>query len=274
MPSVNKETIDDFQNGLKQFLVDTIKSEKFDIVIPIMRKGFFLLETLFPIYREFDIVLLDTVPDYSLANKKILILDDSARTGRTIKQAKQAILDGVKNKKEQPIIRLAVFLKHKKCTEPIDYYCKEYDDESLLSIKDQLSGYFDSLCHQLDPDHLVVRAEITQKDGPFNAENFLKAMKEILKKKGTYYVQDSVCTLWRRTKFAVCDLNPADFGLKKYSKYWCNEGVCKARFCFEQSDIVPNILYTVPIFCPEIIPSNGSDCCSDISNCFCSSINI
>ncbi|MCL2135287.1 MAG: hypothetical protein FWH37_07020 [Candidatus Bathyarchaeota archaeon] len=48
MSLINKVTIDNFQQYLKKFLADTIIAEKFDMVIPIMRKGFFLLETLFP----------------------------------------------------------------------------------------------------------------------------------------------------------------------------------------------------------------------------------
>jgi len=271
MPVTDKKaTIDALQQGLKKFLVDTIEAEKFDIVIPIMRKGFFLLETLFPEHKEFDIFLPDTLPEMSLSDKRILILDDSARTGGTINKEKQRVLEKATNKNNPPTIRLAVFLKHKACGEPIDHYYKEYDDNNqTIVLKEQLSDYFDSLCHQLDPDHLVIRVEIGKNQGEFIASEFLDVMREILKQKGTYYEQNSVCTLWRRNKFAVCDLNPTEFGLERFAKYWITEGVCKARFCFEQNDIVPNSLFIVPMFYPKVIPPQGKECQRVIAKKFC-----
>jgi len=113
----------------------------------------------------------------------------------------------------------------------IDYYSKEYNDQSLI-IKDHLSAYFDSLCHQLDPDHLVIRAEIGKSDGDFDSATFLEFMKESLKKKGSYYVQDSICRLWGRTKFTVCDLNPIEFGLERFAKYWTTERGVQSEVLF------------------------------------------
>lgn len=256
--------IDDFQNELKSFLVAAVNAEKFDVVVPVMRKGLFLLENLFPTDRQFEIFLLDLPPNLVLDGKRILLFDDSARTGRTLHDARENIM--LRSPKKSLKIRVGVFMKHKSCRETIDYWGKEFDDDNAAELYGCLSDYFDSLCHQLDPDHLVIRTCVSKIDGALDKDTFLRDMEQILAKKGRYYLQDSVCSLWGRSKFAVADLNPAEYGLDSMKSFWAEEGVCKVRFCLEPS----NALYTVPIFCPEITPPKDGNCASVIQTRFCS----
>ena len=154
-----KDVIEDLQTDLRVFVSSTIKAERFDVVIPIMRKGLFLLDRLFPTNRGFRIFLLDPMENIipknvSLASERILILDDSARTGRTLMEAKQSIITN--NSARDENIRIAVFMKHKDCQAPVHYWKVEFDDADATELYGLLSNYFDSLCHQLDPDLLNV----------------------------------------------------------------------------------------------------------------------
>lgn len=254
-----KETIDSLQIKLKDFIRSTVRAQDFDVVIPILRKGLFLLERLFPTNRGFKIYLLDPLEDklpgsIILKNKKILLLDDSARTGRTISEAKQSIISNNFAAKEN--IHVGVFMKHQECKAEIDYWIVDFDDASGDELYGQLSGYFDSLCHQLDPDHLSIFGTISSKSQTADKTHFLMCIRKELEQLGSYYPQDeSICHLWDRTKFAIADLYPSSYGLDGFKVFWKEEGVFKVRFCLE-----PNwTMYTVPIFCPEIVPPRSRD---------------
>jgi hypoxanthine phosphoribosyltransferase len=274
MPSTKKE-VDDLQEKLKDFISTTVKVENFDVVIPIMRKGLFLLDRLFPKERMFRTLLFDPIEDrlpasIMLKDKTVLILDDSARTGRTVLEAKESIISN--NSADPEKIRIGIFMKNVNCQAKIDYCDIIFDEKNGSELYGLLSAYFDSLCHQLDPDHLVIRGELRSKS-IFDQKQILLDIKTELERFGSYYPQDSICTLWGRSKFGVFDLRASDFGLNAYDKYWTEEGVFKIRFCLE-----PNLtMFTVPIFCPEIMPPNLPDpakCVSLIPSRFCESIEL
>lgn len=266
-----KETIDSLQIRLRDFVRSTVAKRDFDVVIPVMRKGLFLLETLFPENRRFKIYLLDPVEDklpkkIVLANKKILLLDDSARTGRTISGAKHSVIDNNAATKEE--ICVGVFMKHRNCEAEIDYWDVVFDDTNGSELYGQLSAYFDSLCHQLDPDHLVLCGKIKTESQTIDNAHFLTCIRSELEQFGSYYAQESICSVWGRTKFAVADLYASDFGLEDFKRFWREEGVFKVRFCLE-----PNwTMYSVPIFCPEVVPPksrDGNECESLVDFKFC-----
>jgi len=266
-----KETIDSLQIRLKNFVMSTVTKEDFDVVIPIMRKGLFLLETSFPKNRRFRIYLLDPIEDklprnIVLANKKILLLDDSARTGGTIERAKKSII--ANNKATEEYIRVGVFMKHKDCKAKIDYPEVVFDDANGTELYGQLSDFFDSMCHQLDPDHMIICGKMKRESGTIEGAHLLACIRKELEQLGSYYPQESVCSLWGRTKFSVADLYASDFGLDAFKRYWRKEGVFKVRFCLE-----PNwTMYMVPIFCPEIVPPkfrDGSECGALVDFKFC-----
>lgn len=268
-----KATVDSLQKKLNKFVASTLTTEAFDFVIPIMRKGLFLLDNaLSGKDRTFQVLLLEPdenklSSDVDLKGKKILIIDDSSRSGGTIHRAKEGIIKN--NTAEEINIRTAVFMKSKSCAEKIDYFAAEFDDDNGSDLYGALSTYFDSLSPRLDPDHLVIRGRLDIGVNYPDQRAILSILERELNKFGEYYEQtDSSCSLWHRAKFSVVDLKSKDFDLKNFSSFWKEEGVFKARFCLEPDWI----LYVLPIFCPEIIPpllSSEKNCSSSLNSKFC-----
>jgi hypothetical protein len=267
-----KAAVDDLQEELKVFISRTVTAENFDIVIPIMRKGLFLLDRVFHGQQKFKISLLESTedrlsPGISLKGKKVLIIDDSSRTGRTINKAKLGLV--ANNFADLENIKTATYMKRKNCGTKIDYCCCEFDETSGTQLYAVLSAYFDSLCHQLDPDHLVISGILELGVNYPDQKTILQLLKNELSNFGSFYIQtDSMCRLWGRAKFSVVDLRTGEFGLGDYSPLWTEEGVFKVRFCIEP-DWSMNV---VPIFCPEIIPpgdKNPKNCVGLVTTRFC-----
>lgn len=236
--------VDEIRREIVSFVSDVVEKEEWKIIVPIMRKGLFLLVNTSNNYQE-KIALPPFHGVTNLGEKMILILDDKAWHGHTMEENYNGILR-MGGKAEN--VKTAVFMKHRSCSFPIDYYYYELDDLDYEQKEAALSEYYDSSCLQLDPDHLIAEGIVTSES--LDPEN-LKCFPSVIKKTqdlGLFYFEESKANLWGIMKFAVADIPLSKLNLNDFRLILREEGVQKLRFCLE-----PNgQLFIMPIFCPEI----------------------
>lgn len=232
------------EREIADFVRDVTSKKEWDIIVPIMRKGFFLLMSMSNDHQEK--ILLPPFHDVTnLREKTILIIDDKAWHGHTMEKTFKEIME----RGAQPEnVKTAVFIKHASCNFPIDYYQYELSDREYEKKEAEFSEYYDSSCLQLDPDHLVaVGNVVSQSLDPQDLRRFPLAV-ENAQHLGLFYLKEPKTNLCGIMKFAIADIPLSMIGLGDLSQILREEGVQKLRFCLE-----PNgKLFLVPIFCPEI----------------------
>jgi len=238
------ERVEKIHVDLNRFMSNLFSKNSWDIIVPVMRKGLFLLANSCEDQRA-KIRLPPFYGVTGIENKTILIVDDKAWHGHTMNgKYKEVLCTGARKEN----IKTAVFMKHQSCEFPIDFFHYELGDDEYAEKEADLSVYYDSLCLQIDPDHLMVRGFIgAQSLDSRELARFPHEIEKITSDLGVFYPQESSCQLWKRSKFAIADIDLSKLGLKDLDSLFQIEGVQKVRFCLE-----PNgELFIVPIFCPE-----------------------
>jgi hypothetical protein len=251
MTAGDLECVNKIQIELDQFTDSLLSKGSWDIIVPVMRKGLFLLAKS-PEGQRAKIRLPPFYGVNAVETKAILIVDDKAWHGHTMnKKFSEVLSTGAKKEN----IRTAVFMKHDSCEFPIDFFHYEFGDEEYTEKEADLSVYYDSLCLQIDPDHLVVKGTVSVES--LDARELTQFPSEVEKTTsdlGIFYFQESSSLLWGRMKFAIVDIDLSKLGLKDLDSVFQTEGVQKVRFCLE-----PNGgLFIVPIFYPEIHTDRNS----------------
>lgn len=241
------ESVSTIKNNLEQFVTSLFAKNDWDIIVPVMRKGLFVLANS----SEGQRAKIRLPPFYGISaieNKIILIVDDKAWHGHTMEEKyTEVLLTGAKKEN----VKTAVFMKHRSCEFPIDFFHYEFGDDDYAEKEADLSVYYDSLCLQLDPDHLVARGSVTaQSLDSRELARFPREIEKTTSDLGVFYFQESSSQLWNRKKFAVADIDLSKLDLKDLDLLFKKEGVQKVRFCLEPT----GELLIVPIFCPETSP--------------------
>jgi hypoxanthine phosphoribosyltransferase len=227
-----------------------LAGKDWDIIVPVMRKGLFVLANA----PEECIKKIRLLPLYGIDNlfdKSILLIDDKAWHGHTL-EAKYKEL--VKLGAKPGNIKTAVFVKHADCFFPVDFYYYELNDLEYQRKEADLSVYYDSQSLQLDPDHLVAKGQIiTSSIDTKRYEFFPKVLEENTKDLDVFYYQESTANLWGRKKFAIADIPLSKLNIGKLASLLReDEGVQKVRFFLEPS----GELYIMPIFYPGFVIDN------------------
>jgi hypothetical protein len=242
-------SVENIKNEINQFIKELFGKAEWDVLVPILRKG--------------RIVLLSTVQDFAprirlppfygldqIGNKKVLILDDKAMHGHTMKNIHAQVLSaGVPEKN----VKTAVFVKNKACDYPINYYYHELEGMEYDKKESDLALYYESVCLQLDADHLVAKSIVTGNSLDTQIfRRFPKAVEQCSSDVGIFYLQHSIARFWGREKFAIADIPLSKLNIDYLDKLITEEGVQKLRFCLEPC----GELLIMPIFYPQINVNN------------------
>jgi hypoxanthine phosphoribosyltransferase len=127
-----KSRVEKIRSELHEFIRSTISHDTFDVIIPIVRKGLFILEVS-DINREsnYKVYLLPLSENISLQGKKVLILDNSCYSGQTLLNALEELK---RSQLEKERSKIGVFVKCKSCKAPIDYFKYEVEEMSMTNI--------------------------------------------------------------------------------------------------------------------------------------------
>lgn len=242
------------------FIKRLLDENDWDIIVPILRKGGLVLLSTIQNTSKFHLP-----PFYDIdhvGKKKILIFDDKAMHGHTIrKKYEEVIAAGA----EKTHIRTAVFIKNKNCEFPIDHCYHELDGLDYDTEESNLNLYFESLCLQLDADHLVAKCSVVSDHLETTAyQNLSIAIRDNTSDIGVFYRQnDSIARFWGRQKFAIADISLSRLELGSLSQLLIDEGVRKMRFCLEPC----GDMLIMPIFYPSqpIASMAGSTCKLDLT---------
>ena len=259
--------VDDIRQDILGFVRDVATKREWDIIVPIMRKGLFVLLNSLDGYQ--DRIILPPFHGVSkLSQKAILILDDKAWHGHTMERKYKEII-GMGARREN--VKTSVFMKHISCDFPIDYYRYRFGDLEYEKKEAEISEYFDSSCLQLDPDHLMAQGIVARRSlDTTDLKRFSSAV-ENTQNLGLFYPEEeSEANLCGIMRFGIADIPFSMLDLQELRKMLKEEGVQKLRFCLELN----GQLVVTPIFCPEInvnqkickaALSNGAKLCDHIS---------
>lgn len=242
------QEIQELQKELTQFHTDLLHAKEWDVIIPIMRKGLFVL--LHTTAKDHDKVRLLPLDDcLDLKQKLVLILDDTAFHGDSMRKA---ITEVMSAGADQGKISTAVFMKAASCD--LDLQCAPgYDrlsDQKYLAKEEMLGLYYASLCSQLDQDHLVAEGVVKCSSlSPDACDRFPLMIEKTSSYPEIFYFVDSSAKLFGRTKFTIADIALSTIDLGDLASFFREEGVNKVRFCLEPDGQISTAL----IFCPEII---------------------
>jgi hypothetical protein len=240
------------------YIIDYIKCNNIDYVIPIARKGIrtFQLSSRVSEIQNKIVFLAAMEIDFSRFNgKKILIFDETARTGLHFQEIIQNISSyankevyKAKRKKQQfkkPVIRTAAIFVHEKCERgnrpeivPPENILPDYEYDSYAS---ELMGHLLASGKPLDVDHPIVTLEI---DTQFDIND----LKELM---GMY---GEIFTLPYSKDLGNVDFITMDFFVKPIFGSFgelpniVQEGVMKIRIYWKEREI-----RIVPIFYPGIL---------------------
>lgn len=248
-----KKSVEKTRSEVNSFVEEILFMNTWDMIVPILRKGrLILLSTMQDFSEKIRSVPFHGVDDMN--ELTILILDDKALHGHTMKSKfEEVLLAGAKKEN----VKTAVFVKNRECDFPIDCFRYELADLDYDNKESDLGQFYESLCLQLDADHLVARGLVA--GDSFDHEiwqRFPAAIKESATGIGIFYPQDSIAELWGRQKFCIADvpLSKCDLG-NLGGLLTEGPGVQKMRFCLEPC----GELLIMPIFYPMIDP-NKCEC--------------
>jgi hypothetical protein len=216
------------------------------MIVPILRKGRLILLSAVQSFSG----KIRSVPFYGVKNineMEVLILDDTALHGHTMKSKFEEVLSAGARKEN---VKTAVFVKNGECGFPIDYFRHELTGLDYDYKESDLGQFYESLCLQLDADHLVIKGAVTVGTLDHGIwQRFIAVIKEGAAGIGTFYPQNSIAELWGRLKFAIADVPLSICNLGNLGDLLTEgAGVQKIRFCLEPC----GEFLIMPIFCPMI----------------------
>jgi hypothetical protein len=250
-----KSKVDQIKVELREF-IENLLSKGWDIIVPIMRKGLLMSDPFLragPSSVREKVRLLPLDPREQLRRKTILILDDKAWRGATMMDNYRAVLSRYG---EPDNVKAAVFLENRACRFRIDYSKYQLQESQYVQKETVLNAYYASLCQHLDPDHLAVNGKLVSSAGAYH--EFPALLEKKMVDFGSFYSQESLCSLWGRTKFAIADLPTDKLGLGELRSFLGEEGVVKIRFCLEsdgRTSITPVVfgLFVDKIKCRQLL---------------------